>query len=506
MKGALMRAAGHGAIAALAGFLLNMGSAHAADLGGNCCADLEERIAELEATTVRKGNRRVSLSVSGQVNRSLLYWNDGFQNDLYSVDNAISNSRFRFTGNAKLSADLTAGFYMEFSMALGARSHQVSQVDDDGFSGSGGILGGAIFGDGIGGAGDSVLDFNQANWYIDSKHWGRVTVGRLNTATAGIGTIDLSNTGVIANSQPFLWGGGMFTRNGLGQFGLSWGNLCGGPSAATSVLPVTILNPGAGAYATDCGIHALSRHDAVRYDTPTWHGFTFSGAFGEDDFWDVAARYAGEHHGFRVAAGVGYRWYDDREPDFATPLTPATAPKSGQLDDTHRRHWLSSASVMHIATGLFVSGTWNQYQFHGSNALEIFDLDPSRNRPDVNLWWVDAGIQRNWTGWGNTTFYAEYGHVDDGVTGLVVSGTSAAGALTGLGGQGVVVDSDMSWWGLGAVQTIDAAAMDLYLGFRWYSADATFGDSAITTAQPTKQIPGGIEDIWYIQAGARIQF
>ena len=30
-----------------------------ADLGGDCCADLEERVAELEATTARKGNRKV---------------------------------------------------------------------------------------------------------------------------------------------------------------------------------------------------------------------------------------------------------------------------------------------------------------------------------------------------------------------------------------------------------------------------------------------------------------
>jgi hypothetical protein len=499
MNGASMRAAGHGAIAALAGFLLNTGSAYAADLGGNCCADLEERVAELEVTTVRKGNRRVSLTLSGQVNRSLLYWNDGFQNDLYSVDNAISNSRFRMTGNAKLSADLTAGFHMEFDMTLGSRSHQVNQVDDDGFSGFGGILASTPFGDGIGGAGDSVLAFQQAYWYLDSKHWGRLSLGRLNSATAGVGTIDLSNTGVIANSQPFLWGGGFFTRNGLGQFGLSWGNLCGGPSVGTTVL---LVNPGAGPYATDCGIHALSRRDAVRYDTPTWHGFTFSAAWGEDDFWDAAVRYAGEHHGFRVAAGVGYRRYDDREVDIAIPLT---GPKFDKLDDTDRRHWLSSASVMHIATGLFVSGTWTQYEFDGENVLEIFDLNPSRNRPDINLWWVDAGIQRNWTGWGNTTFYAEYGHVDDGVTGLVVSGASVQGALAGLGGQGVIVDSDMSWWGFGAVQTIDAAAMDFYIGYRRYSADATFGDS-VTQGLPAVQIPGGIDDIWYVQAGARIQF
>ena len=42
----------------VAGGLLS-GGANAADLGGNCCADLEERVAELEATTARKGNRKV---------------------------------------------------------------------------------------------------------------------------------------------------------------------------------------------------------------------------------------------------------------------------------------------------------------------------------------------------------------------------------------------------------------------------------------------------------------
>ena len=43
----------------------------AADLGGNCCADLEERIAELESTTARKGNRKVSLTISGWINEAL---------------------------------------------------------------------------------------------------------------------------------------------------------------------------------------------------------------------------------------------------------------------------------------------------------------------------------------------------------------------------------------------------------------------------------------------------
>lgn len=69
-----------------------MPSAKAADLGGDCCADLEERVAELEATTARKGNRRVSLIVSGQVNRAVMFWDDGLDAGIYSVDNAVSRS------------------------------------------------------------------------------------------------------------------------------------------------------------------------------------------------------------------------------------------------------------------------------------------------------------------------------------------------------------------------------------------------------------------------------
>ena len=57
--------------------LFSFTSAQGADLGGDCCGDLEERIAELEATTARKGNRKVSLAIYGQVNEAVLFWDDG---------------------------------------------------------------------------------------------------------------------------------------------------------------------------------------------------------------------------------------------------------------------------------------------------------------------------------------------------------------------------------------------------------------------------------------------
>ena len=71
--------------------------AAAADLGGNCCADLEERIAELEATTARKGNRKVSLTISGWVNEAVFFWDDGRERNVYVGTNSLEQSRFRFT-------------------------------------------------------------------------------------------------------------------------------------------------------------------------------------------------------------------------------------------------------------------------------------------------------------------------------------------------------------------------------------------------------------------------
>lgn len=463
-------------------------AARAADLGGDCCADLEARVAELEATTVRKGNRRVSLTLSGQVSRQVMYWDDGFDEDVYSVDNGLNSSRFRLVGSAKISAEYTAGFMMEIDGRIGSRSNQVNQIDDDGVSGSGGILGGAARGDGIGGAGDTVVGIRTANWWVNSTHWGKLTVGRLNSATAGISTINLSNMNAVVTSEPGDYQGAFLLRDGLGRLigNRTWSNLCGGPS-------------GGGPYSSDCAEHGTSRRDAVRFDTPAWYGFTFGASWGEDDFWDAALRYAGEWHGFRVAAGAGYRNYQDREPDVLV-----FGPPDRELEDTERHHWMASGSVMHVASGLFLSGAYTNYEFDGFNANEVIGGDPANgNRPDIPLWWIGGGIEKNWTGWGDTTFYGEYGRFRDGTAGLF-----ADVAFPGLGPLGdgafapdtLVVDSEVTWWGVGAVQTIDAAAMELYIAYRQYTADAAIDGGR------ANQIPGGLEDIWFIQSGARIKF
>ena len=102
----------------------------AADLGGDCCADLEERVAELEATTVRKGNKKVSVTLYGQVNRAVLFWDDHVEKNVYSVDNNYESSRFGFKGSAKISGDWKAGYRLEVE-PTSANSARLNQFNDD---------------------------------------------------------------------------------------------------------------------------------------------------------------------------------------------------------------------------------------------------------------------------------------------------------------------------------------------------------------------------------------
>ena len=416
--------------------------AAAADLGGNCCADLEERVAELEATTARKGNRKVSLTISGQVTTAVMAWDadasyafhkgsskgDSAVNDsdVYVVDNTNAGSSFFvLNGNAKVNANVTAGFEMAVSILQGARSQQVSQADDDG---------------GLGG--DSSLALIRANWYLDHNQLGRLTVGRINTASAGVVGLDLGGISVIANANIGYWNAGFLASSGAGW---TWGDLLGG---------ATVYGAG------------LSRANAISYTSPVFGGFSVAAAWGEDDLWDIALRYAGEHGGFRLAAALAYADNVGGTGEFSDTAGNA-AREISQVK--------GSASVLHIASGLFLQGSYL------TQDNDVAGVD------DTTMYQVQGGIAKNWSGLGNTVLYGEYANVSDAYVQRVVTD----GEITKFTG---FADADV--WGLGVVQHIDAAAMELFLSYRNYSADRHLKYLPIT----------GDADMDIVMGGARIKF
>ena len=131
MIGGSMKTTSRFALAAVAGLLMGgvyAAPVKAADLGGNCCADLEERVAELEATTVRKGNKLMSLTLSGHVNRGMMWYDDGSMTGVRSFDNIMSHSRFRLLGNAKIAPDWSIGYYQEFEFSTASNFGSASST------------------------------------------------------------------------------------------------------------------------------------------------------------------------------------------------------------------------------------------------------------------------------------------------------------------------------------------------------------------------------------------
>jgi Gram-negative porin len=297
-----MKTTSRTALLAAAGLLIGSyaygPAAKAADLGGSCCGDLEERVAELEATTARKGNRKVSLQIYGLVNRGLLIWDDGTDSDAYVVDNDAQSTRFGFTGKASMKPGWTAGFNIELEVQ-DAASDEVDQNNDD--------IGASATASSVSA---EIVRTRLANWYIESDRLGRVTVGQASTASDGITEIALHNqAGKTVGSTAFVR-----------TFGV-----LGAPTSAANARWGDIASNLAG----------LGRNDIVRYDTPTLHGFILSTSWGDDDLWDAALRFKKEWNSIRLAAGIAY-FYDG---------TGGFSTDSEMIG--------GSISVMHVPTGIF---------------------------------------------------------------------------------------------------------------------------------------------------------
>ncbi len=479
MIGGLMKSTSSLALTIAAGLVLST-NAFAADLGGNCCADLEERVAELEATTARKGNRKVSLTISGQVNRSLMYWNDGGRSNTYfGLDNTNSSTRIGFSGNATINSEWKAGFSIVMDISDKARTVSAAQLNEEGGSK-----------DLDSRNADHGLRVRDANWWIESSRLGRLTVGRLTTSGA-TGVIDLGGINVIAASQEGCIGTSLAFRQSNGAL------------LSTSLATI-------GAFSTGCA-HPTTRQEGMKYSSPTLHGFSFSATIAEaikterntidasptniGTVWGADLRYANEFNGLRVAGSLGYERSNANEGDAGANfgVTPSDTPRAVHSNADFAL-WGIAGSLFHVPTGLFVQGT---YQWASSKSpIALAGLPPVATdtgnlgaEARANNWHIQGGISRNFFGVGNTNLYGEFGQFNDWARMNTLNNTAAVatGQLNGISGD------SMRFWGIGAVQNIDSAAMELYIGYRNFSA--SLKDSSVS-----------LQDIDVVAAGARIKF
>ena len=527
----LMKSTSRLAIAAMAGVLAT--SVSAADLGGNCCTDLEERVSELEATTARKGNRKVSLQIYGQVSETVMWWNDGGESNIYVQENNAVQNRLGVTGAAKITSDWSAGYKLELQIRAyrSSTANQLSQGEVNTVS--------------VTTYNTQSVALREANWYIESATYGRITVGRQFNAVTGTSTVNL------ANPDGFQASGANLAQASQGFFMRRAG------VANTGNKSLSAITFGGFAYMRNgdspAGFDYAQTTSAIKYTSPFFmgktksSGFQFSADWGQDDSWSTALRYAEEFGVVRFAAAVGYFNHTsggDRghcanastanpSPDTTVGLGAGTSTSTlgtGVTQGVSRSScdsWQASASAMHTPTGLYLSGGagW----LNDDNRNSLFNIVRNQaagfSSTDVNFrglnkvdnsdnwWWIQAGWEAKLNALGKTTFYGTYSQFNNGAAMANGAVTSVASndVLNSLGTTAIILGSQSTVWGLGVTQAIDAAAMNIYFGYINTGTTGTLGtltgnNTAISGTPRSAGRANAVEDIHVIYSGASIKF
>lgn len=214
----------------------------------------------------------LEVKISGQINRAIMNADDGVQSNAFHVDNDNSSSRFNFSGSAPVAPGLRAGVVFEAEFQS-SPSNEVSFATQD--------------------ISPELLERIIEAYFQGG--WGKATIGQGPGAADGGIEVDLSGTAVAQYSLVNGIGGGFAHRTDAGAL-------------TSATINNTISNQ-----------DFESRYDRLRYDTPSFAGFSGAASVGAKDngreATEAAVRYAGELGGLgRIAGALGYSSQDAAAP------------------------------------------------------------------------------------------------------------------------------------------------------------------------------------------------
>ncbi|MDX1527202.1 MAG: porin [Gammaproteobacteria bacterium] len=220
-------------------------------------------VAVASALAMPMAAQAVKYSASGQVNRAIMFADDGQNSDTMHVDGDASGTRFRFTGSEDIGNGLTAGFRLEIE----AQSNDSGKVTMKNESDAGGGLA-------------------ERHWDLYfSGDFGTLTLGQGSDATDGVAFADLNNAWIaVENATDF--GCAIEFRTGSGA------------STGVSTCDVTPSYDG-------------GRRDRVRYDTPAIGPLSAAVSHATDDRVDGMIKVAGSAAGGAYDVRAGYANVED---------------------------------------------------------------------------------------------------------------------------------------------------------------------------------------------------
>ena len=293
------------------------------------------------ADNLSTGQPKVKLNIYGQVNKAMLFVGDGKTSRSMIVDNAAGSTRLGFIADAPVNADFSFG----------------AQFENEFSSNNSGVV--TLQGNGDNNRANTGFTERVAEVTMTHKRFGKVSLGQGSVSTDGIVESDLSGTPIS-------------------------GNYADSATVGTAILFYnSTTRTTSGSPTVGDVVNSLNGNldDRIRYDTPTYAGFTASAAFVSGGAADAALRYAGKFGDFELAAALGYY-------------------NSSSLSSTAQDRVVGSASVLH-ASGLnasFAAGTQNH---------------KGANRDDGTSLYGKIGYIAKVFGVGPTNFGVDYGVYDD---------------------------------------------------------------------------------------------
>ena len=342
----------------------------------------------------------VDFKISGQINRAVMYVDDGSTAKWFFVDNENSSTRFRFTGSNDFENSWKVGIVWEVEMQSNS-SDEVSMDETD--------------------IGDITFRERKIEFWVDHR-FGKVWVGQGDMASNSTSEVDLSGTDVAHYSSVADIGGSfVFQKNGEPIVKL---DATGAPILDDdgNEIPITVGG-------TRSNFDGLSRQDRVRYDTPKFAGFYGSGSVAGNSRWDAALRYAGDFGWAKFAAAGAYSDYGSSSAttdgrfsssasmlfDFGLSLTASYALQ----DQDNKNPWNIFGKVgyqfleKHAASVewgrtenlsakddkgdsfslAYVFSPWKSIEFYGTYMLHMLDRDEGSDPDDINIGFVGGRVK-----------------------------------------------------------------------------------------------------------------
>jgi predicted porin len=294
----------------------------------------------------------VKYKLSGQVNRAVVFQDDGEQSGVRHVDAISSGTRFRLKGSEDIGNGMKVGFAYESQWSSSKSYTQRPDLNGDGSGGSGTLRQGNV-------------------WF--SGNWGKLTLGQTDGAGNGATESDWVPSGSYHGRTSFT--GGLRWRT-------SGGGTLKGKAPGTFSLDedtgVVVADPGATLTesSTFNEYDAFSRHDVIRYDSPKLGPVTLAASIGNDSVWEVAMFGDADIGGGNLLFAAFYG--EDGQ-----------GVRSGGTDD----RWGGSLRYQ-FAQGTKISGTYAENENTSDQSSDVFTV----------------GIGHSW---GNNTISTHYSQASD---------------------------------------------------------------------------------------------